>query len=87
MGHSDPYLAGLNKLVNKYPNKQRRYKLLVGCGERDIPMEIDIVNEQVEYENCDKVIFKGAGHCVNMDVPQEFNIQLETFLQKCHSGK
>ncbi len=81
------YLSGLQKLVNKYPKKQRRYELSVGCGEHDIPTEIEIVNEWAEYENCDKTIFKGAGHCVNMDVPQEFNICLETFLQKCRREK
>ena len=75
------YLAGLQNLVNKYPKKERHYKLLVGCGEYDIPAEIEIVNEWAEYENCDKIIFSGAGHCVNMDVPQEFNICLEKFLQ------
>lgn len=78
------YMAGLQKLVNKYPAKQRKYELLVGCGEHDIPTEIEIVNEWAEYENCDKIIFKGAGHCVNMDAPQEFNVYLEKFLQKCH---
>lgn len=76
------YLSGLQKLVNKYPKKQRKYPLLIGCGEHDIPAEIEIVNEWAEYENCDKVIFKGAGHCVNMDVPQEFNAYLENFLCK-----
>lgn len=80
------YMAGLQKLVNKYPAKQRKYELLVGCGEHDIPTEIKIVNEWAEYENCDKIIFKGAGHCVNMDAPQEFNVYLEKFLQKCHSA-
>lgn len=75
------YLARLQNLINKYPNKQRKYKLLVGCGEHDIPTEIEIVNEWAEYENCEKIIMKGAGHCVNMDVPQEFNIYLEKFLQ------
>lgn len=81
------YMAGLNKLVNKYPKKERNYNLLVGCGEHDIPMEIEIVNNWAEYENCDKIIFGNAGHCVNMDVPQEFNICLEKFLQKCQSEK
>ncbi len=78
------YLAGLNKLVNKFPQKQRQYDLLVGCGEHDIPAEIEIVNEWAEYENCDKIIFKDAGHCANMDAPQAFNICLEKFLQKRH---
>ena len=58
-------MAGLNKLVNKHPKKRRRYQLLVGCGEHDLPMEIEIVNEWAEYENCDKIIIKGAGHCAN----------------------
>ena len=48
-------------------------------------MEIEIVNEWAQYENCDKIIFKGAGHCVNMDAPQEFNTYLENFLQKCRA--
>lgn len=77
------YLAGLKKLINKYPKKQRQYELLVGCGEHDIPTEIEIVNEWAEYENCDKIILKDAGHCANMDVPQEFNACLENFLRKC----
>ena len=76
------YLAKLQNLVNKYPKKQRHYKLLVGCGEHDIPAETEIVNEWSERENCEKIIFKGAGHCVNMDVPEEFNACLERFLQK-----
>ena len=80
------YLARLQNLINKYPNKQRKYKLLVGCGEHDIPTEIEIVNEWAEYENCEKIIMKGAGHCVYMDVPQEFNIYLEKFLQNCHDN-
>ncbi|MCH5152086.1 MAG: alpha/beta hydrolase [Clostridiales bacterium] len=73
------YLAKLQNFVNKYPQKQRPYSLLVGCGEHDIPMEIEIVNEWAEYENCDKVIFQGAGHCVNMDKPNEFNNYMENF--------
>lgn len=77
------YLAKLQKLVNQYPPKQRQYALLVGCGEHDIPAEIDIVNEWAAYESCEKVILKGAGHCANMDTPQAFNLCLERFLQDC----
>ena len=78
------FLASLQKIVNKYPKKQRQYKLLVGCGEHDISTEIEIVNEWAEYENCDKIILKDAGHCVNMDAPQEFNDHLEKFLQSAN---
>ena len=79
------YLAKLQNLVNKFPPRQRTYSLLVGCGEHDIPMEIEIVNEWAEYEQCDKVIFEGAGHCVNMDKPNEFNSCLENFWRKSRS--
>lgn len=81
------YMAGLGKLVNKFPPKQRTYKLLVGCGEHDIPMEREIVNEWAKAEQCDKVIFEGAGHCANMDTPKQFNACLESFLQACQSEK
>ncbi len=73
------YLAKLQNLINKFPKTERKYKLLIGCGEHDIPMEIDIVNKWSESENCEKIIFQGAGHCVNMDKPEEFNARLEKF--------
>ena len=73
------YLAKLQNFVNKFPRKERPYSLLVGCGEHDIPMEIEIVNEWAAYEHCAKIIFEGAGHCVNMDKPNEFNECLENF--------
>lgn len=76
------YLAKLKNLVNKYPSEKRQYPLLVGCGEHDIPAEIEIVNEWSARENCDKVIISGAGHCANMDNPSEFNARLETFWTK-----
>ncbi len=75
------YLAGLQKLVNKYPKQQRQFRLLVGCGQYDIPMEIEIVNEWAARENCEKIILQGAGHCANMDAPNEFNSCLEIFLK------
>ncbi len=75
------YLAGLQNLVNKYPKEQRQYGLLVGCGEHDIPMEIEIVNDWAQSENCNKIILKDAGHCANMDAPQAFNLCLENFLK------
>lgn len=75
------YLSKLKNLVNKFPKKQRHYKLLVGCGEHDIPMQIQIVNEWAAKENCEKVILKNAGHCANMDNPTQFNACLEDFLK------
>lgn len=76
------YLAKLKCLINKYSNKQRQYRLLVGCGEYDNPMEIEIVNEWAKVEKCDKIILKDAGHCANMDNPKDFNACLEDFFKK-----
>jgi len=76
------YLAGLQNLVNKFPVKPRPYKLLIGCGEHDIPSEIKIVNDWAKKENCDTVIIKDAGHCANMDNPELFNACLLNFISK-----
>lgn len=74
------YLAGLNGMVNKYKSQQRMYPLLIGCGENDIPMELDAIKMWKETEPyCQSVVFENAGHCVNMDVPQTFNIIMEKF--------
>lgn len=74
------YLASLGSMVNVRQSKQRKYPLLIGCGEHDIPMERSAVEMWKEKEpECKVVIFQDAGHCVNMDVPQQFNKTLEEF--------
>lgn len=74
------YLASLGSMVNVRQSKPRKYPLLIGCGEHDIPMERSAVAMWKENEpECKVVIFQDAGHCVNMDVPQQFNKTLEEF--------
>ena len=74
------YLASLNGMVNVHQTGHRDYPLLIGCGKFDIPMELPAVEMWKEREtDCNVVIFENAGHCVNMDVPQEFNRVMETF--------
>lgn len=58
----------------------RRNVLLIGCGEFDVPMELEALKRWKESEpDCAMVVLSGAGHCANMDVPQEFNETLERF--------
>ncbi|MCM1253826.1 MAG: alpha/beta hydrolase [Clostridium sp.] len=72
------YLASLNGMVNAHQTKD--YPLLIGCGAHDIPMELQAVEMWKKSEpDCEVIIFDNAGHCVNMDVPQEFNKAMETF--------
>lgn len=74
------YLASLGSMVNVRQAKPRKYPLLIGCGEHDIPMELSAVKMWKESEpECSVVIFEDAGHCVNMDVPDIFNAAMEKF--------
>ncbi len=74
------YLASLHRMVNKDQTGQRSYPLLIGCGEFDIPMELEIIKMWKDREpQCKVVIFEHAGHCVNMDAPQEFHAVMEEF--------
>ncbi len=74
------YMATLGRLSEVRRTVPRTYPLLIGCGEHDIPSELDAVREWQEREP-DAVlhVFPGAGHCVNMDVPEAFNKALEAF--------
>lgn len=82
------YLASLNTLINKCQTGQRSYPLLIGCGAFDIPAERNAVNLWKASEpNCKTVIFENAGHCVNMDVPEEFNRTMEDFWESTSSAK
>lgn len=76
------YLASLNGMVNVHPTKKRDYPLLIGCGKYDIPMELQAVEMWKKSEpEAKTVIFDNAGHCVNMDAPEEFNRVMEAFWQ------
>lgn len=74
------YLASLGSMVNVRQTKPRKYPLLIGCGEHDIPMELSAVEMWKKSEpKCSVVIFENAGHCVNMDTPDKFNVVMENF--------
>lgn len=74
------FLASLSSMINKYKTGKRAYPLLIGCGSFDIPMEEAAIKQwKVNEPDCKVVIFQGAGHCVNMDVPQKFNMTIENF--------
>lgn len=74
------YFASLGSMINKYQTKPRKYPLLIGCGKFDVPMELSAVEMWKNTEpQSEVVIFENAGHCVNMDVPPEFNAVMEKF--------
>lgn len=74
------YLASLNTMINARQTETRKYPLLIGCGRHDIPSELTAIELWKKREpSCQTVVFEEAGHCVNMDVPQEFHKVLEEF--------
>lgn len=77
------YMAGINRMVNVRKTEPRTYPLLIGCGKHDIPMERSAVEQWKKNEpDCSVIFFENAGHCVNMDVPGEFNAAMEEFWSK-----
>lgn len=79
-------LASLNSLLKtcrERPEVPRTYPLLIGCGKYDIPMELAAVAQWKESDpSCEMAVLDHAGHCVNMDVPREFNSLLQAFWEK-----
>lgn len=75
-------LPAIGRMVNKFQTEKREYPLLIGVGEYDIDMAMKVAKMWSETEpNSKFVIFKNAGHVVNMDIPNEFNSILEDFLK------
>ena len=75
------YLSSIGKIVNTCKTTTRTYPLLIGCGEHDFPGEHKAVEQWKQSEpNCKVCIFEGAGHCVNMDTPEQFNEILDDFI-------
>lgn len=73
------HLANLGKVIKNAPKDEIRCPLLVGCGEQDFPLEKEIVKDWAKKSNCQQLILEGAGHCLNMDKPNEFNRAIEGF--------
>lgn len=74
------HLAALGKLVGKHEPRPRPYPLLIGCGEHDLPMELEAVQAWAAAEpGSSVVVVEGAGHCANMDAPDRFNDILSQF--------
>ena len=75
------YLSSIGKIVNTCKTTTRTYPLLIGCGEHDFPGEHKAIEQWKKSEpNCKVCIFEGAGHCVNMDTPENFNKILDDFI-------
>ncbi len=78
-------MAGMNAFfTNK--NTPMTYPLLIIIGEHDLKLVQDAAFELHALEKHSQlVLLTGAGHCANVDAPNEFNNVVENFLSE-HSA-
>ena len=56
--------------------------MLIRCGEKDMPIARQVADIwHVSEPNSKLLILKDAGHLVNMDVPDKFNVELLDFIE------
>jgi pimeloyl-ACP methyl ester carboxylesterase len=76
-------MSGMGKVIKDREVVKRDYPLMIMVGEKDIDIALKISNEWHEEEPDAKYnVIAGAGHCANMDKPDEFNKILLSFLKK-----
>ncbi|MBR5911571.1 MAG: alpha/beta hydrolase [Bacteroidales bacterium] len=75
------HLANLEKLVNQQKKPKRDYPLMIAVGEfENGGLEASQQWRKHEPKSI-YIVFKGAGHIANMDVPEAFNQELEKILR------
>ena len=67
-------MSGLQKIIKNRNNFNPQYTTLILTGEFDIKLAHKIAKElNNKLENSEYNLIKNAGHCANMDKPEEFN--------------
>lgn len=67
-------MSGLNNILQLRENIKCEYPLLILCGEKDIELSQQVSKKWHDAEPTSKYfVIKNAGHCANMDNPEEFN--------------
>ena len=75
------HLANLGKLVNQQRKPKRDYPLMIAVGEFENG-GLEAAQQWRKHEpKSTYIVFKGAGHIANMDVPEAFNLELEKILR------
>ena len=75
------HLSNLEKLINQQKAPIRDYPLLIAVGEFENG-GLEASKQWHKHEpQSTYIVFKGAGHIANMDVPDAFNQELEKILR------
>jgi len=76
-------MQGLQNVIKDRKNIKIQYPTLILTGEFDIELAKEIAKEwHAEIDNSEYIIIEDAGHCANIDKPDQFNKILETFLSR-----
>ena len=74
-------MQGLQNIIKNRKTTQPKYPVLIVNGENDIELAMKMAKEwHREIENRKFEIIKHAGHCANMDRPEEFNEIVKRFI-------
>jgi len=81
-------MAGLAKVLQKRENIKRDYPLLILCGDKDLELAQRMNKKWHESDTTSLYsIIERAGHCANMDNPEEFNLIVSAFIKQISYGK
>lgn len=84
---SFPAMSGIKSFFTKIDDAVS-YPLLIINGEYDIKLSLEAAKELHELEkHSHLLILLGAGHCVNLDAPDEFNRALDDFFSNVHLSR
>lgn len=75
-------MSGLGKVIMERPDYIRTYPLLILCGRKDLKITLNAAKKWHDSDpTSDYFVIISAGHCANMDKPEEFNMILESFIE------
>ena len=76
-------MSGLSNIIKPRENIKREYPLLIISGDKDIGLAKRMSKKWHDTELTSKYyLIKGAGHCANMDKPDEFNNLVADFIKQ-----
>lgn len=80
-------MKGLNVIMDASRTDELRCPLMIAVGEHDLA----VIHESAErwraaVPSAHTVVFAGAGHCVNMDEPEQFNAAVIDFFDGVDAG-
>ena len=81
-------MAGLAKVLQKRENIKRDYPLLILCGDKDLELAQRMNKKWHESDTTSLYsIIERAGHCANMDNPEDFNRIVSAFINQISNEK